>query len=109
MLHGRPLGDHQARRRTAMGSASKMVDVNVPASSPFLIRTWDPAMDTTPVYWHCPRCGLADGWDVAPAHRRVWVEASCPACDGDYRVLVTQPVVGTPHCLVVHSAHGVVH
>ena len=61
------------------------------------------------VYWHCPRCGLADGWGVAPAHRSVWVEASCPACDCDYRVLVTQPVVGTPHCLVVHYAHGVVH
>jgi len=75
----------------------------------FLIRTRDPAMDTTPVYWHCPRCGLADGWDVAPAHRRVWVEASCPACDCDYRVRVTQLVVGTPYCLVVHAEHGVVY
>jgi hypothetical protein len=65
-------------------------------------------MNTTPVYWHCPRCGLPDGWDVAPALRRVWVEASCPVCDGDYRVLVTQPVVGTPQCRVVYSDHGVV-
>ena len=66
-------------------------------------------MATTPVYWRCPGCGLPDGWDVAPALRRVWVEASCPACDCDYRVLVTQPVVGAPQCRVVHSDDGVVH
>jgi hypothetical protein len=64
-------------------------------------------MDTTPVYWQCPQCGLADGWDIAAALRRVWVEASCPSCDCDYRVLVTQPVVGRPQRHVVHSIHGV--
>ena len=64
-------------------------------------------MDSTPVYWQCPRCGLGDGWTVAPGLRRKWVEASCPACDCEYRVLVTQPSVGAPECLVVHSNHGV--
>ncbi len=66
-------------------------------------------MKTTPVYWQCPRCGLADGWDVAPALRRVWVEASCPTCDCAYRVFVTQPVGAAPQCQVVHSDLRVVH
>jgi len=63
-------------------------------------------VDTTPVYWQCPRCALGDGWDVARALRRVWVEASCPACGCDYKVLITQRVVGLPTCQVVHSEHG---
>jgi hypothetical protein len=37
------------------------------------------------------------------------VEASCPACDCDYYVLVTQPVVGAPEYQIVHPDHGVVH
>jgi hypothetical protein len=65
-------------------------------------------VDTTPVYWECPGCGLGDGWGVAPWQQRVWVEASCPACDCEYHVLITQPVVGAPEYQVVHSGHSVV-
>jgi hypothetical protein len=67
------------------------------------------ASNSTPVYWPCPRCGLGDGWDVPPALRRIWVEASCPTCDCDYRVFVTQPVVGAPQCQVVYASYDVVH
>ena len=80
-----------------------------PTSSRLLTRGKDTAMQTTPVYWQCPRCGLADGWDVPPALRRVWVEASCPTCGCDYRVLVTQPVGAAPQCQVVHADLRVVH
>jgi hypothetical protein len=65
-------------------------------------------MNATPVYWPCPGCGLGDGWEVAPTLRRVWVTASCPACDCDYRVLITRPVAGHPQCQLVHTDLGVV-
>lgn len=56
--------------------------------------------DSTPISWRCPQCGYPDGWGVAPARRRVWVEASCPSCDCDYRVLVTQTAPGVITCLI---------
>jgi hypothetical protein len=68
----------------------------------------DPVMESAPISWHCPRCGLADGWDVAPGLRRAWVEASCPACDCDYRVRITQPAQGAPRCQVVYSDLGII-
>jgi len=66
-------------------------------------------MNTTPVHWKCPRCGLADGWNVPHLQSRVWVEASCSACDCEYRVLVTRPGVGAPKVLVMYAMHGVLH
>ena len=45
---------------------------------------------------------------MAPALRRVWVEASCPSCDCDYRVLVTRSAVGAIAYRVVHIDQGIV-
>jgi hypothetical protein len=76
-----------------------------PTHGPRLQRRKDSALVSTPVYWECPHCGMTDGWGVASALRRVWVEASCPGCDYDYRVLVTQSGEGVIRCLAVRDRH----
>jgi hypothetical protein len=64
-------------------------------------------MNTIRVHWDCPQCGLGDGVDIAPIILRQWIPASCPRCNRNYRVLITQSYSGGLRVQLVYSDHGV--